>query len=227
MDSYLADLERSAAVVGLFCSRVSPVIIVYMKHGYTIAESLAVLFIMATVGVLLLANFGVGREQQKLKKIGLQTLNAIREAQTHALAGTSVGATNGYGVFFHNNEYYFNVFASRDQNYVYNLGVDQRVNEFGQPAVNRLFEEDLRPQLRALCSGSMITPTYATIFFAPPHPVTHLNRGISPTFPCEAICVNFIRSDQKTIHRISTIKNSGVIEVVEVPYSVAELNTCP
>src|SRR3989338_11711295 len=93
-------------------------------YGYTAAEALVTLLIVAIVVTLSLANYRTAQNAALLRQTVVNVENALRDAQQHALAGTVTGAgqTYGYGVHFETFSYSYILFAGKDNNSFYESG---------------------------------------------------------------------------------------------------------
>jgi Tfp pilus assembly protein FimT len=172
------------------------------SSGFTLIEILVVTSITVLIGGFLVANFS--RSRVDLNQVVLTVADAIREAQSSALAGSLVRGEYrcGYGIHFTEKGYSLyagpdsstNDCASEDRNF--NKGIDEIIRSGVLP--NNTLE---------------IALPASDIFFEPPNPTTFIN-GSSTEGITEGITIQ--RKGAKCPSadcRIITVSTAGRIEV--------------
>ena len=184
-------------------------------YGYTAAEALVTLLIVAIVVTLSLANYRTAQNAALLRQTVVNVENALRDAQQHALAGTVTGAgqTYGYGVHFETSSHGYILFADKDiNNSFYESGSDSLVP--AQPE-DRSSRVDLKIRVVGIapCTSDSDVST-ADIVYSPPIPITSIKRMVSENCSYDIACLDLQLASGSKVIRVKVTKSSGLIETI-------------
>lgn len=176
-------------------------------NGYSLAESLVTLFIVAVITTLALANYRAGQQSALLRQTTAEMVGALRDAQQHALSATCPGSPcvnkpDAYGVHFASVNPPYEIFADMNGNGLYN----------GTPTdtllVNPSSERPSTVGLSLSGIGCSSTPAVLHITFAPPLPSTSIKNDDGNN--CTKACLFTTLGGQTW--RITVDQTSGLIE---------------
>jgi prepilin-type N-terminal cleavage/methylation domain-containing protein len=142
--------------------------------GFTLVEVMVVTAITVILSGLLVANFSRTAVDLQSSAIGVQ--DALREAQSLALAGAYTGGSYrcGYGVHFESDGYLIYAGAKADE--LPCSGEDRNYNLGGGPS------GDVAVRTVALANPALvIDPPSGDIFFEPPDPTTYVGGSTATT----------------------------------------------
>lgn len=99
---------------------------IYNKKGFTTFELLVVIFVIALISSILIANWRKGEEQYKLQGEIQEIVQNIRKAQEMALSGieSSGQVPQNFGLYFMLASPSYNLYSENSNNREYNQGVD-------------------------------------------------------------------------------------------------------
>jgi prepilin-type N-terminal cleavage/methylation domain-containing protein len=166
------------------------------QFGFSMIELLVVMFIIALISTLALANYRSGQKKYILTGTVQQLISDIRKAQNMALSGYDIsGQYNGYGIYIKKGESSYIIYGNKngDPNY--------------QPS-DDIIETVSLPSGVNVKSVSPASDKLH-IFFEPPHPTTYLNgeivAGISETITLEL--------ENSSLSKTIQVTTAGLIQV--------------
>lgn len=102
---------------------------IFKNRGFTIFELLVVIFVIALISSILIANWRRGEEQYRLQGAIQEIVQNIRKAQEMALAGVEHNGQvpQNYGLYFMVASPSYNIFSEDSNDRRYDRGVDPLV----------------------------------------------------------------------------------------------------
>lgn len=185
------------------------------NKGFTIVELMAILFIIALISFIVLANYRRGEKQYILNSQAQALAQFIREAQNRAL-GSAVEKgeipSGGYGVAFLNTSeppYLPILYADLNDNRKYD-GNDEFIKYF-----------DLNPiiEISTICGATdtqgCVALSKLYINFSPPEPITEITGivGTSDIRGYATISIGLRPKDKSLSERFIDVYNTGSINI--------------
>ena len=167
------------------------------NKGFTLIEALVVLFIIALLSTLMLANYQGGKKKYMLLQTNQKLMSDLRKVQNMAISGTEitgvcsvVSLCYGYGIYINSNSSYI-LFADQNGNKLYEAG-----EEF--ETVNLLFPIVIQS----------VSPLQASVVFRPPEPITYINGNSGVGASAEII----LQIQGTTLTKKIGVNTAGLIE---------------
>jgi Tfp pilus assembly protein FimT len=166
--------------------------------GFTLVETIVVIFIIVLLLGVVLANYRAGERQYSLLRSAHKLAQDLREAEKMAMAAEislvsqQCSSNYGYGLHFEQNKNSYFFFVDCDGNKIYEKGKDQEVLSIS-----------LEPKI----SISDLSPSnQVDVIFSPPDPTVTINPSAEQA---EVTLQNIIDNQTKKVK----IYSSGAIEI--------------
>ncbi len=168
--------------------------------GFTLAEMIVSVFILALLASIIIANYRAGQKQVNLQNAVNQLASDLRLAQNYTLAGKEEASGNfpqgGWGIHLANGSNAYILFADSNGNYAYDAG--EGFKTLALPA---------KTNINALTvGGSDSSPL--DIVFEPPDPTTYI-AGLANNNEAE---ITLQEADSGQTKKIS-VNCFGLIEI--------------
>ena len=135
------------------------------SSGFTLIETLIVIFIISLLSVLILADYQSGKKEYTLLQANQKLISDIRKVQNMSINGIEIeglcstaSACYGYGVYFNSASSYI-LFADKNNNRIYN-------DREGFETIDLPFPIIIQST----------SPLSANVFFESPNPDTYINN---------------------------------------------------
>ena len=151
------------------------------KKGFSLIEMISVMFIMAIITTVSIANYSGGDDELKVKLEAHKIATSFRDVQSKAMGAVEYGGnipSGGWGIHIDVNDDNYRIFANENYNDGENLQYD-----FGES--NELDGGETIKLSREIEILSTNFGDVVDITFVPPDPTVHIYNGVATTTEVE------------------------------------------
>lgn len=177
------------------------------NKGYTLIELMAVLFIIALISSMVLANY---RKSQKRYAFNFEVQSLaqfIRDSQNRAIASATIGnlvPEGGFGVYINKASQKIILYGDLDQNKLYTDGEEINFFNLNKAEINNLFSSD--PNCPNYSNLNQVS-----INFIPPNPLTFITPNGSDA--CSQVSIELKSRQDASLKKIIDVFNTGLIQI--------------